>query len=215
MSDIKLILGDCLDILKTIPDKSIDLCLTDPPYGVNYKYQSIHDSKENLKILISKFMPECLRVAKLTAIITGVSNTELYLGATWRLAWVCPAGSGCGPFGFNCWTPIAVFGKDPYLANRMGSRPDIFIDRKGVRDEGIAKEHPCSKPRSVMNWLLQRLSIKKSDIILDPFMGSGTTGVACKELGRNFIGIEIEPKYFNRAKRRIDNTSPDLFVGIK
>jgi DNA modification methylase len=197
--------------MKQIPDKSVDLVLTDPPYGVNYEYHNINDSKENLKLLIDKFMPECLRIASLTAIITGVSNTELYLGATWRLAWVCPAGSGMGPFGFNCWTPIAVFGKDPYLVNKMGSRPDIFIDRKGVRDNGMAKQHPCSKPKSIMSWLLQRLSIKKSDTILDPFMGSGTTGFACKELGRNFIGIEIEPKYYDIAKHRINNAITEMF----
>ena len=60
-----------------------------------------------------------------------------------------------------------------------------------------------------MKWIIEKYS-KKGDSILDPFMGSGTTGVACKELGRNFIGIEIEPKYFEIAKRRIDNTMESL-----
>ena len=208
---IEIILGDCLIEMKKIPDKSVDLVLTDPPYGVGFDYESYDDKKQNLKLLVDKFLPEAKRIGKLVAIISGVSNTELYLGANWRMAWVRPAGSGMGPFGFNCWTPVVIYGKDPYLANRLGSRPDIFIDHKGVRDEGIAKEHPCSKPRSVMSWLVQRLSVKNTDTILDPFMGSGTTGVACKELDRNFIGIEIEPKYFEIAKKRIINAQTSMF----
>ena len=207
---IDLRLGDCLEVMKTIPDNSVDLVLTDPPYGVDFGYTSIEDSKENLRTLVNKCLPEFKRIGKLVAIISGVSNTELYLGADWRMAWVRPAGSGMGPFGFNCWTPIVIYGKDPYLANRMGSRPDIFIDNKGKRDDGCAKEHPCSKPRSVMSWLVQRLSVKKTDTILDPFMGSGTTGVVCKELERNFIGIEISPEYYKIAERRINNTTENL-----
>jgi site-specific DNA-methyltransferase (adenine-specific) len=61
-----------------------------------------------------------------------------------------------------------------------------------------------------MSWLVQRLSVKKTDTILDPFMGSGTTGVVCKELERNFIGIEISPEYFKIAERRINQTTENL-----
>lgn len=69
MSEIKLYLGDCLEIMKSIPDKSIDLVLTDPPYGVNYEYGNIEDSKENLKQLVDMFIPEAKRVGKLVGII--------------------------------------------------------------------------------------------------------------------------------------------------
>jgi len=69
--------------------------------------------------------------------------------------------------------------------------------------------HPTEKPKRLFSYLLQTYS-NKSDTILDPFMGSGTTGVACKELGRNFIGIEISEKYFKIAERRINNTMENL-----
>jgi DNA modification methylase len=64
------------------------------------------------------------------------------------------------------------------------------------------KEHPTQKPLKVMSWCLQFLPDAKT--VLDPYMGSGTTGVACAQLGRKFIGIEIEPKYFDIACRRIE-----------
>jgi site-specific DNA-methyltransferase (adenine-specific) len=134
----------------------------------------------------------------------------LYPKANWCIPWVCPAGTGIGPFGFNCWTPVLIYGVDPYLKNRLGSRPDVFITNKANR-EGVASEHPCCKPLPPMKWLVERLTIKNGLTILDPFMGSGTTGVACKELGRNFIGIEIEPKYFEIAQRRINQTTELMF----
>jgi len=75
--------------------------------------------------------------------------------------------------------------------------------------DGYKPNHPSPKPLSCMKKLIDRIS-EKGQSVLDPFMGSGTTGVACKELGRNFIGIEISPEYFKIAKRRIDNTMGNL-----
>jgi DNA modification methylase len=73
------------------------------------------------------------------------------------------------------------------------------------------KPHPCPKPTEIMKKLVRDFT-EENQIILDPFMGSGTTGVACKELHRNFIGIEIEPKYFEIAKRRIDQAQELMFI---
>jgi DNA modification methylase len=77
--------------------------------------------------------------------------------------------------------------------------------------EAKYREHPTQKPLDLMRWCIKRM---KASTILDPFMGSGTTGVACVKLGRKFIGIEIEPKYFNIACKRIEQAyaQPDLFV---
>jgi DNA modification methylase len=77
MSTIKLILGDCLQEMKKIPDKSIDLVLTDPPYGVDFKYEGFVDTPGNLKLLIDKFIPECLRISGLVAVMCGVKNILL------------------------------------------------------------------------------------------------------------------------------------------
>jgi len=203
---IDLRLGDCLEVMKTIPDKSVDLCLTDPPYGVEFEYSSINDSKENLKILVDKFMPECLRISKLVLITCGNGNQHLYPKPDWTMAWVISAGAGQNKWGFTCWQPILVYGKCPYRSNRMGARPDIIQSNERSEKNG----HPCPKPIKLWKTLLLRGSVKNTDTIIDPFMGSGTTGVACKELGRNFIGIEISPEYFKIAERRINNTSENL-----
>lgn len=81
------------------------------------------------------------------------------------------------------------------------------------RERDIAREHPTQKPVDVMKWCIEHLP-EPSRTILDPFMGSGTTGVAAVKLGRSFIGIEREPKYFDIACRRIEEATkqPDLFI---
>jgi DNA modification methylase len=76
------------------------------------------------------------------------------------------------------------------------------------------RKHPTQKPIILCKWLINSYT-KNRNTILDPFMGSGTTLVAAKELGRNAIGIEIEPKYYEIAKRRIQNVTTDMFVGAK
>jgi site-specific DNA-methyltransferase (adenine-specific) len=86
---------------------------------------------------------------------------------------------------------------------------DHFSTECGFDDNG----HPCPKPLRYSMWLASR-SAARNETILDPFMGSGTTGVACQKLGRKFIGIDIEEKYFSIACRRIEEAmrQPDLFV---
>ncbi len=84
------------------------------------------------------------------------------------------------------------------------------IPRYKSDDPNYNDDHPTQKPVSLMKHLLL-IHSKKGDIVLDSFMGNGSTGIACKELGRKFIGIEIEPKYFNIAKQRIQNTVELMF----
>jgi DNA modification methylase len=109
------------------------------------------------------------------------------------------AGAGRTAWGFQCTHPVLFYGKDPFLVDGKGGRPNSLRDDQPNRD-GI--DHPCAKPLPWMNWLVNRVS-RFDETILDPFMGSGTTGVACANLGRKFIGIEIEPKYFDIACERI------------
>jgi len=200
MVDIKLIHGDCIEEMKKMPDGCVDLILTDPPYGVNYLYNSYIDTKDNLKKLIDGFMPEALRVAKRVVITCGNGNQYFYPLPTWTMAWVITAGAGQNKWGFTCWQPILVYGKDPYRENRMGARPDIIRSNERSEKNG----HACPKPIGMWTELLERVSVKETDVVLDPFMGSGTTGVACKNTNRNFIGIELDEMYFEIAKNRID-----------
>jgi|SRR3990167_2045351 len=196
----KVINGDCLEVMKDIPDKSIDLVLTDPPYGINCEYNGFIDTPENVNKLIKNFMPEVLRIGKRVALTPGNKNIYLYPKPDWILAWAVPQGSGVSCWGFICWHAILVYGKDPYLENKLGSQPDLIIGKNVISEKF---SHPCPKPIDIWQLLLKRCSVKETDIILDPFLGSGTTAVASKALGRKFIGIEQNIKYCEIAERRL------------
>ncbi len=202
----QVICGDCLEVMKDIPDKSIDLVLTDPPYGVGYEYKSYDDTQENLKKLIDAFMPEVLRIGKVVLITCGNGNQHLYPKPDWTLAWVMTAGAGQNKWGFTCWQPILAYGKNPYRTNRMGARPDIIVSNERSEKNG----HACPKPIGVWTEILKKGSVKETDIILDPFAGSGTTGVACKNLNRNYILIEKEPEYIDIINKRLKETQTKL-----
>jgi DNA modification methylase len=197
MSTVQLHLGDCLEFMRGMDAGSVDAVVTDPPYGVNFEYATYQDSKTSLIILKNNFVIEAKRIAKRIAVFTGVMNVGLYHDADWMYSWVVPAGTGVSAWGFCCHTPIAFYGKDAYSGK--GSRPDVFIDYKPKRE---GSDHPCEKPLSVMRWAIERFTLP-GETVIDCFMGSGTTGVACVQTGRNFIGCEIDPGYFEIAKQRI------------
>ena len=161
--------GDCLELMKHIPDNSVDCVITDPPYGVGIKYTKFEDTKENLSNLIKRFMPELLRISKGPVLITsGVGNMWLYPQPKWVLNWCVNAGSGSGPWGFCSWQPILAYGPDPYLKNRLGRRPDTFITA-GISDKN---NHPCPKPELVMRWIIKRGLPFENEIAFDPVSGS-------------------------------------------
>src|SRR3990167_1021242 len=182
---------NCLDTMARMPDKSIGLLFADPPYGVNLEYDNFVDSEENVAELIGKFMPEALRVAQVVAITPGVRGIDWYPKPTWTLAWINRAGAGRSPWGFSCWQPVMVYGKDPFLAKGLGGRGDLIEDNSGGGDYG----HPCSKPVSLMEKIIDRVDHNGTGIVYDPFCGSGSTLVACKKMTRNYIGSEISEDY--------------------
>ena len=207
---IDLRLGDCLDVLPTLADASVDSVVTDPPYGNDTDYASYDDTPENLRQLVSAVMPHLLRVGKRVLLTPGVPNMWLYPPPTWVLNWTDPSGEGGCKWGFPSWQPILAYGKDPYLQNRQGRRSDSIV-RRFLRDRDI--EHPCSKPVGFMLWLIGRATAE-GDTVLDPFMGSGSTGVACAKLGRSFIGIEKDPTYFEIAQKRIEQAQAQLVMAL-
>ena len=122
-----------------------------------------------------------------------------YPKPTWVMAWIHPAGSGRGPWGFCLNNPILCYGGDPYLKCGHGSKPDAFVmaaDREGV--EG----HPVPKPIKVWEWLVERVTPKIKALVLDPFVGSGTTIIACEKLNRRCYAMEIDPGYCDVAVKR-------------
>ena len=203
----RLLCGDSTseaDVARLMNGEHAHLCLTDPPYGIGdtasdkNNYDVYDDSKENLITLINKFLPIAKSISSVILITPGNMNHRLYPAPTWTMAWVTPAGTGRGPWGFCCWQPILAYGKDPYLSNGLGSRQDMVNKTESAEKLG----HPCSKPIKVWSWLLERGSINKNDIIFDSFGGSGTTLIACESLGRQARLMEISPRYCDLIVKR-------------
>ena len=105
--------GDCREVLPTLGEKVVTIA--DPPYGNGTPYASYEDTPDALAILTSQWVPLALSVSVRTVITPGIGNIWLYPRPTWTMAWMTPAGSGSGPWGFCCWQPILVYGKCPYL----------------------------------------------------------------------------------------------------
>ena len=198
---------DCLEGMKGLPDKCVDLILTDPPYGVGVDYGDTYDDTEdNLRNFIPKFLEQILRVGKRALITPGQKMLWHYPKPDHTLEWVVPEGSGINNWGFTCHHTILCYGKDPYLQNRMGSRPDII---KGQNSDRI-KEHPCAKPNDIWEKILLRGSVFETDIILDPFIGSGTSLLVGRKTNRLVLGFELNPDYEPIIQKRMMEEIPEI-----
>ena len=203
-----LICGDCLEVLPTLEAGSIDAVITDPPYGLGFAYNSYEDTRDNLKRLIADSMPELRRVASRVYVLPGITQIHLYPEPDWMLSVVWNTTGSFGKYGYTQWMPILAYGKDLQgFGNVNGVTKTDTIKISGGGGVGFArgqeeKGHPCPKPITLMRALINRLA-RPDDLILDPFMGSGTTGVACLNTGRRFIGIEKDPAYFAIAQERL------------
>lgn len=192
----KLYHGDCLEIMKEIPDGSVDLVLTDPPYNVGFRYEGYDDTRKDWVAYFRPVFAQLSRIAKTILISTGTQNLVSYAQIEpwkWLLAWHKPACMGRSPVGFNNFEPIAMWGRG------CKNGTDVIVAPIIVRDSLYG--HPCPKPLMWAEKILQLF--KESDSVLDPFIGSGTTAVACERLNRRWIGIEIEERYCEIAAKRI------------
>jgi site-specific DNA-methyltransferase (adenine-specific) len=199
--------GDCREILPEI--EPVDLVLTDPPYGLNFPYYSYEDTEEQLDNIIKTIIPLIIKKGKMVAISTGISNLQKYPPARWAIACVWNTTGSRGLAGFNQWFPLLVYGHE--IAGGFGNvngsiKSDVISvnggGSVGFQRGGLEKEHTCPKPFNLMKGVVNRLSFIGQSV-LDPFMGSGTTLLACKDLGRKAIGIEIEEKYCEIAVKRL------------
>jgi DNA modification methylase len=220
IGDCALHLGDCREILQAIGE--VDAVVTDPPYGVGYEgsktkhgvngfaYASFDDTPEAIETICVPAVRLAVSKAKAAVVTPGNANAHKYDTPRAMGAIYYPSGANSGPWGFVCSQPLFFYGKDPYLSNALGRLPSAFSTTEAT-DRSV--NHPCPKPIGQTKWMVNRVSLV-GHVVLDPFMGSGTTGVACVRLGRKFIGIEIEPKYFDIACRRIEEAyrQPDMFI---
>lgn len=232
--NINLFNGDCLEVMKGIPDGSVDLILTDPPYNISRDscfLRGKNPAKKGDVFLIKHDFGEWDRKPLDLNILFNEFNRILKRGGTllifydiWKLQDLKTAAEN---FKFKqprvcCWVknnPVPLNSDKNYLSNACEYFVTFVKLGKGVfnskYDNGLYKypicygkertEHPTQKPLTLISELLLKHS-NKNDVILDMFMGSGTTGVACKNLNRKFCGIELDEKYFNIAEERIENT---------
>ena len=215
MIDLKQ--GDCLELMKDIPDNSIDLIVTDPPYLINY---SRHDknsrfskpiANDNNPELVEKYIYECYRIMN--------ENTAMYMFCGYKtvdffkqkledagfiikniIVWDKER-NGMGDlkttFGYSYEFIFFVSKGQPKLNGKRIS--DVWRFPRVTSKEQV---HQNQKPVSLIEQCINYHS-KVGDIVFDGFMGSGTTGVACVNTCRNFIGIELDGRYFEIAKSRI------------
>ena len=209
--------GDCLEILPTLDN--VDACITDPPYGLNIGGSGtiggsgVVQPKDYGRSDWDEFP---MSAGQWTA-IRRISDRWIVWGGN-HLAHVI------GPHaGMLVWDKRCQDGWDDTFSEMEVAFTNTLSRAKGFRhlwagalrasERGAnVRQHHTQKPVALMEWCLSFLP--DAHTILDPFMGSGTTGVACAKLGRRFIGIEIEPRYFTIACKRIEQAyaQPDFFV---
>lgn len=211
MSDVRLHLGDCLEFMRGLPDGSVDAVVTDPPYNVGLKY-SDGDNRSDYPEWCLAWFSECVRVSRFIMLTPGIKNLWVYPPAEWVLCWnKMFSGTRGGKVAVvNRWEPVLVYGSpDKKLGGDVfDAMSDCYLSsHKGpLYDTG---NHPCPKPLDLLSQLIDKACVA-SATIFDPFMGSGTTGVACVQTGRNFIGCEIDPNYYAIAQRRIEQAQQQL-----
>jgi site-specific DNA-methyltransferase (adenine-specific) len=225
---------DCLEGLKLIPDNSIDLVVTDPPYKTTSRGSSggtggILKDKLNMKgmvfehnsIKFSEWLPELYRVLKERShayIMTNNKNLKDMLIEIENA-------------NFEIFKTL-IWAKNSPITNMyyMDSHEYIIFCRKGKAkrinncgtksvlniDNVKNKQHPTEKPIDLMKIFIENSS-QENEIVLDPFMGAGSTAMACKELKRNFIGFELDKQYYDIANKRISEEMAQisLFYGVE
>ena len=204
---------DCLEGMKQLPDKSIDLCLTDPPYNAKnigprqkeYTQGIMQLPEEEYKKFCYSRFKEATRVSKNIVFTSGIANICYYPQPYWIICWHKPAAVSFNRMrGFNAWEPILIYGKP---VKRIG-QDYIKINTLNFK-KGPEREHPCPKVLKLWQWLINNFS-NEGDLILDPFMGSGTTAVGSNQFSRNFIGFELNPEYVKIAEKRLNSLPEKL-----
>lgn len=205
IGDCTLYLGDCMDILPTLP--RVDAVITDPPYGIGQDggAQRTRGSKRTNGVSLGWDSERPRK--EVFDLMERAGDVRIYWGGNYfadflqpSMGWIYWEKRMGGDFadGELAWTSM----------NRALRQFSYYRKNKG-------DEHPTQKPVELMRFCIE-LCKNEPQTILDPFMGSGTTGVACVQLGRKFIGIEREPKYFDIACERIKRAyaQRSLFDGL-
>ncbi len=211
---VKLIHGDCLEEMPRMRAESVDAVITDPPYGINTKSDGMGKLNAwadmcNAATWYTAWTAECRRLLKPTGCLWSCLNWRslvTYQKAScalnwpiesllvWDKEWIGPGHHGLRP---------------SYEMVALWRMPEFSIEDRSVADVQRFKwasykphGHPAEKPQALMEFLI-RHSTQRGAVVLDPFMGSGTTGAACAVLAREFIGIEMDERHIRAATQRI------------
>ena len=186
--------GDCREILPSM--ERADVCFMDPPYGVGQQYGEKYsdDDRRRYESWIAASLPSLLGCASEVWVTPGNGNWFLWPPPSWTVCWAKPGSTRRNRTGgFGEWEPVLFYGSAK-IQNDLILLPDCA---NHASDSG---DHPCPKPLRLLTALL---SVREWPLVIDPFMGSGTTLRAAKDLGRRAIGIEIEERYCEIAAKRM------------
>jgi site-specific DNA-methyltransferase (adenine-specific) len=222
---VTLYLGDCREIMRGA--LAIDVLITDPPYGVNLGthlaskdrradrvlvkdgYASYDDTPENYRAVVVPAIDAALKITKDgRGLVFGVPPAIWQLPAPTAMGGVyLPAACGRNTWGFSSFVHALLYGRAPNL--HLGAKHTAIESTEAAEKNG----HPCPKPLSWMMWAVA-LASTPAETVFDPFMGSGTTGAAAVQLGRRFVGVELEPTYFDLSCVTIEKAlkQKDLFI---
>ena len=201
----KIIHADCMDILKQLPDKCIDLVLTDPPYGINIS-NNIGRRKGDKHSDYKKcdWDNEAPKKEVFNEIIR-VSKNQIIWGANHFIANI--------PFNSSCWLVWdKLFSEDVSFAScelAYTSFKSVVKRYRLSSQQGIERFHPTQKPLKLFEMILRDYS-SENDLILDCFSGAGTTAVACHNLKRRFICIEKDYDYWKASVERLENAQAQM-----
>ena len=184
---VDLYLGDCLEVMRSMPDKSVDAVITDPPYPDYYADEYLY--REGLIDFLTEL--DCRQFVFWSA------KVEFPLDYSAIHIW----DKAIGVSQYE-----RIFERNGHKNFQVFREMSIFSSVRAKIAGDTFYNHPSQKPIKLIRKLIEKYT-NEGDTILDPFMGSGTTGVACVQTGRNFIGIEIDPTYFAIAERRIKEAS--------
>ena len=204
----QVIQGDCLSVLKRFPPQSVDNVIIDIPYNVGKDYGNDSDrqTKDDYnKFLYDRFeiIEKVLKPNAHVLVFTSIKYIDetmrildCFFSRVWILCWIAVNKRSRSTIGYNLWQPILLYakGKSSYIGKQ-----DTYFYTTGQE----FYNHPTPKPQALLEHLLKDFT-KEGDIILDAFLGSGTTAVACEKLRRKWIGIEINPEYCAIARKRLE-----------